>query len=179
MTAPRVCVGVIAGAKGIRGEVRIKSFTEDPRDVGSYGPVTSGDGRKFVLKVTGTAKEMVTGRLDGIDDRDAAEALKGTQLFVERAALPKPEDGSYYHADLIGLVVRLTTGEWRGTVSAVFNFGAGDVLEIARPDGDTELVPFSEAAVVKVDIAGGEIVMNPLPGLFEDDETEDTKGETA
>jgi 16S rRNA processing protein RimM len=169
---------VIVGAKGIRGEVRIKSFTEDPRSVGAYGPVTLGDGRKFALKVTGTAKETVTGRLDGIGDRDAAEALKGAQLFVERASLPKPEDGSYYHADLIGLVVTLTTGERRGTVSAVFNFGAGDVLEVARPDGDTELLPFSEAAVAKVDVAGGAIVMNPLPGLFDDEEDEDTKGET-
>ena len=173
----RICVGAIVGAKGVRGEVRIKSFTENPRDVGAYGPVILTDGRKLVLKVTGTVKDLVVGRLEGIGDRDAAEALKGAQLFVERAALPPPEKGSYYHADLIGLDVKLTTGESRGRVSGVFNFGAGDMIEVTRADGETELVPFSGAAIASVDVAAGVVVVNPLPGLF-DEETEE-EGETS
>ncbi len=175
-------MGAIVGAKGLRGEVRIKSFTENPRDVGAYGPVTLSDGRKLKLKVTGMAKDTVIGRLEGVDDRDAAERLKGLELFVERGALPKPETGSYYHADLIGLVARLTSGEERGKVSAVFNFGAGDVLEITRADGETDLVPFSNEAVARVDLPAGVVTLNPLPGLFEDNQDtqdEDTKGETA
>jgi 16S rRNA processing protein RimM len=173
----RICVGAIVGAKGVRGEVRIKSFTENPRDVGAYGPVTLTDGRKLGLKVTGQAKDLVVGRLEGIGDRDAAEALKGAQLFVERSALPSPEAGSYYHADLIGLELKLTTGESRGRVSAVFNFGAGDMLVVARPDGETELVPFSPAAIAAVDTAGRVVLVNPLPGLF--DEATEEEGETS
>ena len=173
----RICVGAIVGAKGVRGEVRIKSFTENPRDVGAYGPVILTDGRKLGLKVTGTVKDLVIGRLEGIGDRDAAEALKGAQLFVERSRLPPPEKGSYYHADLIGLDVKLTTGECRGKVSGVFNFGAGDVIEIVRPDGDTDLVPFSGAAIARVDLAAREVIVNPLPGLF--DEATQEEGETS
>jgi 16S rRNA processing protein RimM len=175
-------VGVILGAKGLRGEVRIKSFTENPRDVGAYGPVRLGEGRAVGLKVTGATKDAVIGRLEGIADRDAAEALKGVQLFVDRSALPATE-GSYYHADLVGLALKLTTGETRGRVSAVFNFGAGDMLEVTRTDGDTELVPFSAAAIAAVDMAGGVVTANPLPGLFDDvdDDSDDdnTKGDTS
>jgi 16S rRNA processing protein RimM len=172
-------VGVIVGVKGVRGEVRIKSFTARPRDVGAYGPVTLPDGRALTLTVTGAGRgDVVVGRLAGIADRDAAAALKGAQLTVARAALPAPEAGSYYHADLVGMVVRLTTGETRGRVSAVLNYGAGDVLEVARPDGETELLPFSAAAIASVDLAGGAVTVNPLPGLFDDGESE-KEGETA
>lgn len=182
MADPRVCVGVVIGAKGVRGEVRIKSFTADPRDVGAYGAVTLGEGSSVELKVTGLAKEdVVVGRLDGVADRDAAEALKGVQLFVARARLPKAEDGSYYHADLIGLALKLTTGETRGQVSAVFNFGAGDILEVTRPDGETDLIPFSAETISAVDVAGGTVTVIPLPGLFDEaeDVDETNTGETA
>jgi 16S rRNA processing protein RimM len=175
----RVCVGVVIGAKGVRGEVRIKSFTANPRDVGAYGPVQLGDRAAEELKITGIAKgDVVVGRLAGVADRDAAEALKGVQLFVARAALPKAEEGSYYHADLIGMVVNATTGETRGKVSAVLNFGAGDILEIARPDGDTEMIPFSAAVIAAVDMAAGTIVVNPLPGLFDEASEETNEKET-
>ncbi len=173
----RICVGAIVGAKGVRGEVRIKSFTENPRDVGAYGPVTLTDGRKLGLKVTGTVKDLVVGRLESIDDRDAAEALKGAQLFVERSRLPPPEKGSYYHADLIGLEVKLTTGESRGRVNAVLNYGAGDIIEVARPDGETDLIPFAPQAIESVDMAAGVIFVIPLPGLFDDGT--DEEGETS
>ena len=173
----RICIGAIVGAKGVRGEVRIKSFTENPRDVGAYGPVILTDGRKLELKITGTVKDLVIGRLEGIGDRDTAEALKGVQLFVERSQLPPPDEGSYYHADLIGLAVKLTTGEMRGKVSGVFNFGAGDMIEVARPEGETDLVPFSAQTIAGVDLAAGVVTVNPLPGLF-DEETEE-EGETS
>ena len=173
----RICVGAIVGAKGVRGEVRIKSFTENPRDVGAYGPVILTDGRKLGLKITGTVKDLVIGRLEGIDDRDAAEAMKGVQLFVERSQLPPPDKGSYYHADLIGLAVKLTTGETRGTVSGVLNFGAGDMIEVARPGGETDLVPFSAQTIASVDMVAGVVTVNPLPGLF--GEETDEEGETS
>ena len=177
MTASSVCVGVVIGAKGVRGEVRIKSFTAVPRDVASYGPLSSEDGRVFPVKFAGVTKDAVILTLDGVTDRDAAEILKGTRLYVARSALPKPEDGRYYHSDLVGLEARLTSGEVRGKVTAVLNFGAGDLLEVARPGGDSELIPFSAAAIADVDLAGGVVTVTPLPGLF-DDETEGSEDET-
>jgi len=164
--ASRVCLGVIVGAKGLRGEVRIKSFTEDPADVAAYGPVSASDGRKFALTVTGTAQGLVTVRLKGVADRNAAEALKGLELYVDRSALPAAEEGSYYHADLIGLDVALATGEELGRVTAVHNFGGGDMIDVKRSDGRSEFVPFNATAVAAVDMAGGRIVINPLPGMF-------------
>ena len=177
MAGRKICVGAVIGAKGVRGEVRIKSFTASPGDIGAYGPVATEDGRQFRLKVTGHAKDAVIARLDGIADRDAAEALKGTQLYVGRAALPPPEDGSYYHTDLIGLAASLTTGEALGKVTAVFNFGAGDMLEVTKPGGDTELIPFPGPAIEAVDVAAGTIVIVPLPGLFDDGEDDDAEME--
>ncbi len=176
-------MGVVIGAKGVRGEVRVKSFTTNPRDVGAYGPVILrkgdlGEGTAAEFRVTGVANgDVVVGRLAGVEDRNAAEALKGVQLFVARERLPKAEDGSYYHADLIGLVATVTTGETRGKISAVFNFGAGDVLEITRPDGETEMIPFSAAVIAAVDLAAGTVTVNPLPGLFDEGETEETEKE--
>ncbi len=163
----KVCVGAVTGAKGIRGEVHIKSFTAEPADIGAYGPVTTSDGRVFKLKVVGVAKDVVTARLDGIADRNAAEAMKGVQLFVERSRLPPPEDGTYYHADLIGLAARLETGEALGTVTAVLNYGGGDILEVTRPDHETELIPFG-IGIAGVDVAGGVVTIAAVPGLLDD-----------
>jgi 16S rRNA processing protein RimM len=163
----KVCVGAITGAKGIRGEVRIKSFTAEPADIGAYGPVTTSDGRAFKLKVVGSAKDLVTARLEGIADRNAAEALKGMQLFVERSRLPPPGDGQVYHADLIGLAARLETGEALGNVTAVLNYGGGDILEVTRPDGDTELIPFG-IGIAGVDLAAKVVTIAAVPGLFDD-----------
>jgi 16S rRNA processing protein RimM len=163
----RVCLGVIVGAKGLRGEVRVKSFTESPEDVAAYGPVTTDDGRTFALSVTGHAQGTVTVRVKGVADRNAAEALRGVMLYVDRAALPVPDAGTYYHADLIGLAVALAAGEVLGKVSAFYNFGAGDVMEVTAADGRTELVPFTAAVIAKVDPAAGRITVNPLPGLFD------------
>ena len=169
-----VCLGVIAGAHGLEGLVRIKSFTEKPANVGADGPLSDAAGeRQFALSVTGRAKGVVLARIDGVTNRTQAEALKGTRLFLPRAALPAPAADEYYYADLVGLAVELADGTVVGTVRAVENFGAGDVLEVTdrRPGGAVVTVPFTRAAVPVVDLDGGRVVVNPLPGLFaaEDD----------
>ena len=158
----RLCVGVIAGAHGVRGLVKIKSFTEDPANLTAYGPLTDESGaRRYQVAVTGRAKGVLLARIEGVGDRDAARALRGARLYVARAALPEPEDEEYYHADLIGLAVEDRAGAPLGRVAAVQNFGAGDILEIERPDQGTLLVPFTKAAVPLVDPAGGRVVVEP------------------
>lgn len=159
----RLCLGAIAGAHGVRGLVRIKSFTEAPEDLAAYGTLTDeAGGRRFEVTVTGMAKGLLVARIAGVGDRDAAEALKGVRLFVERAALPAPEDADeYYHADLIGLAVEDRGGGRLGRVMGVQNHGAGDILEIVRPDGSELLLPFTRALVPKVDLAGGRLVAEP------------------
>lgn len=162
----RVCVGAIMGAHGVRGEVRIKCFTEQPKDVGAFGPVETEDGqRRFTVKVTRSVKEGVAAALSGITDRDAAEALKGLRLYVPRSALPvlPAEADEYYLADLIGLAVRWVDGpEAEGKVIAVHNFGAGDLVEVAlaavsgaKPQ--TLMVPFEREIVMQVNVAEGYI----------------------
>ncbi|MBL8644582.1 MAG: 16S rRNA processing protein RimM, partial [Rhodospirillaceae bacterium] len=150
----------------------------DPGNVGSYGPVESEDGAQtWTVKVLGESKGTVTALLKGVTDRNQAEALKGIKLYVDRARLPPAETGSYYHADLIGLDVALTTGEKLGRVVAVHNFGAGDIIEVgAKGSGgtnETVLVPFSEAAIAEVDMKSGLIRVEPLPGLFDDGDADE------
>ncbi|HEC14714.1 MAG TPA: 16S rRNA processing protein RimM, partial [Rhodospirillales bacterium] len=120
MTDSLLCVGVVTGARGLKGEVRIKSFTAVPEDIAAYGPVRDETGgRSFEIRVTGRAKGTVTARLEGVGDRDGAEALKGLALYVSRDVLPEAEDGEFYHADLIGLEAVFADGEVIGTVTAV------------------------------------------------------------
>jgi len=175
---PRVCLGVIVGVKGVKGEVRIKSFTERAADIGAYGPVSSEDGKAvWTLQVTGEAKGAVIARLKGVSDRNQAEGLKGTKLYVSRDRLPSPEDGTYYHADLVGLRVVLTTGEEKGHVVAVHNFGAGDIIEVGDGKNETTMVPFSSAAIAEMDMKGGVIRVVPLSGLFDDGDEDETEEE--
>ncbi len=141
--------------------VRIRSYTAEPADVASYGPVTDEAGRRFALSVVGTARGAVLARLAGVADRDAAEALKGVRLYVDREALPEADADEYYHADLIGMRAELTDGTEVGTVVAIEDFGAGDVLEVARPGARSILLPFTAEAVPEVDLAGGRIVIDP------------------
>ena len=159
----RICVGAILGAHGVRGEVRIKCFTARPEDVAAFGPVETEDGlRRFTVKVTRSVKEGVAAALSGITDRDAAEALKGTWLYVARSALPDlpAEEEEYYLADLIGLAVRWIDGpRAEGRIIAVHNFGAGDLLEIELADAgekrETLLTPFEREVVTGVNVAEG------------------------
>lgn len=157
----RVCIGAITGAVGIGGEVRIKPFTAKPQAIAAYGPVSDDAGRSYTLTVVRPVKGGVAARLSGVTDRTAAEAIAGTRLYVPRAALPDPEeDDDYYHADLIGLAAETVDGAAVGTVKAIYNFGAGDVLEIAAPGGaDSVMVAFTRDAVPVVDVSGGRIVV--------------------
>ncbi len=169
----RVCIGAIAGVRGLKGEVRIKSFTADSGDVAAYGPVSTDDGDKtYQINVTAHAKGLVIARLDGIKDRTAAEALKGTKLYVPKDVLPEAEDGEYYHADLIGLTAETGDGAGIGTIKAVHNFGAGDILEIDAGDNDM-MIPFTTDTVPEVDIENGRIVVNPPPEVEAGGETDE------
>jgi 16S rRNA processing protein RimM len=164
----RVLIGAIASAHGVRGEVKIKAFTGRPQDVASYGPVEDESGkRRFDIRKTGIARGLVIARLAGIEDRNAAEALRDMRLYVGRAALGKKPKGSgkakdlWFHADLIGLEAADTKGAKLGTVKAVLNHGAGDILEVADEAGATQLYPFAKRVVTKVDIEGGRIEIDP------------------
>jgi 16S rRNA processing protein RimM len=161
----RVCVGVIVGVHGVRGVVRIKPFTDEPEAVGDYGPVADESGRhSYTLTVHGLHKGTVLAEIAGIADRETALALKGTRLYVPRESLPEVEDDeTFYHADLIGLSVVDRDGTDLGRVVAVQDFGAGDLLEIAAPDGGEWLLEFTRAAVPEVDLDRGRIVADPPP----------------
>ncbi len=170
-TAPHlICIAAIAGAFGVRGEVRLKSFTAIPEDVAAYGALTTQDGaRSFDITLTGQTRNGFTARLGGVATREQADALRGLRLFAERTQLPALPDDEYYHADLVGLQVFDTGGAPLGRVQGVLNHGASDILEIMPPKGgDTILLPFTLEAVPTVDLATGRIVADPPDGLFPD-----------
>lgn len=175
----RVCVGAIAGPQGVRGGMRVKAFTAEPDGVAAYGPVTDETGkRRFELRIIGHSRGLPVVKIAGVEDRDAAEALKGTRLYVERSALPETEENEYYHADLIGLKAEDSEGQPLGTVIAVHAFGAGDIVEIEHQGGRTSMVPFTRAAAPVVDIEGGRIVLDPPAGLLDEDDDEEPGDET-
>jgi 16S rRNA processing protein RimM len=159
----RVCLGQIGAAHGVRGEVRLHSFTSEPRAIAGYGPLETEDGRIFEIEAMRPAKDHFVVRLSGICDRNAAEQLSKVKLYVPRERLPEPgEPDEFYHADLIGLAVLDPAGKSLGTVIAIHNFGAGDLIEVqADTGGETELIPFDEAHVPVVDVAAGRIVISP------------------
>jgi len=163
--ADRICVAQIGAAHGVRGEVRLRSFTQDPLAVTSYGPLESEDGaRRFEIETLRPVKDLFVARLKGVSDRDAAEALTNLRLYVARDRLPPTEDAdTFYHADLIGLAAVTEGGAPLGTVTAVHNFGAGDVIEIAPAGGgEPLLVPFTDTTVPAIDLAAGRMVVVPL-----------------
>ena len=164
----RVIVGTIAGAFGVHGEVRLKSFCAEPEAIADYVPLTTSTGRSFnQIVLTGRIKNGLTARMDGILSKEEADALRGTELFAARAAMPSLPDDEYYYADLIGLTVVDSGGTTLGTVRNVMDHGAGDLLEIAVPgQADTVLLPFTRAAVPTVDLTAGRVVADPPEGLF-------------
>jgi 16S rRNA processing protein RimM len=157
----RICVARLGAAHGVRGEVRLWSFTADPAAVMDYAPFETGDGRVIEIEALRPAKESFVARLKGIADRDAAERLRNVELFVPRARLPAPADADeFYHADLIGLAVVDAAGAPLGSVVALHNFGAGDIIEVRRAEGnDTVMLPFTQEAVPQIDIANKRIVV--------------------
>jgi 16S rRNA processing protein RimM len=161
--AERICVAQIGGAHGIRGEVKLKSFTADPMAVKDYGPLMSEDGSaSFEIEALRPAKGHLVARLRGVSDRDAAERLTHLRLFVPRERLPPPGADEFYHVDLIGLAAVTADGTEVGTVIAVHDFGAGDILELRPPAGGTTIMlPFTDAFVPAVDVAAGRITVAP------------------
>lgn len=165
----RVLVGIAGAPHGVKGELRVKSFTEDPLDLGAYGPLETEDGRRLEVESVRLGKEVVVVRLAGVRDREAAEALKGLRLYVPREKLPPPDaDDEFYHADLIGLAVVTADGSPLGRIVAVPDYGAGPLLEIAPERGSASvLLPFVKALVPEIDLAGGKVIADPPEGLFE------------
>ncbi|MFC5384876.1 ribosome maturation factor RimM [Aquamicrobium segne] len=172
-----VQMAVIGAPHGIKGELRVKTFTSDPKALGDYGPLYTSDGRAFEVDSIRPAGNMVVVRFVQVKDRNAAEALTGTELFVDRSALPEPEEeDEFYHADLIGLDVRDETGATLGKVLAVQNFGGGDILDLKIAGRKAVLIPFTLAAVPEISIANGFIRIDALAaGLTDDDEEEEAK----
>jgi 16S rRNA processing protein RimM len=163
MAKELVLVGKFGAAHGIKGEVRLQSFTGDPAAVGRYGPLRDVNGRQFILIALRPLKgDLFVARVEGIKDRTAAEALVNVELFVNRAALPPPEEDEFYLADLIGLDARDRAGERLGTILNVLNFGGGDILEVVpEGGGETWLLPFTKEVVPEIDLARREVIIVP------------------
>jgi len=164
MTAPPklVSIGKILGAHGVKGLVKLASFTAEPEDVAAYGPVSDKAGkRKWTVTLQGWNKDHFLARIKGVETREQAEALRGTEIFVSRAMLPEAETGHYYYTDLIGIEARLEDGTVYGKVTNVVNYGAGDILEIQPKTGKKELISFANATVPKVNLAEGWLLVIP------------------
>lgn len=174
-----VQLAVIGAPHGVRGELRVKTFTADPLALGDYGPLHALDGRMFEIVDIRPANTVVVVRFKGVNDRNAAEALNGTELFIERSALPDDGDeDDFYHADLVGLEVRDESETPVGKVTAVQNFGGGDILEITHQGRKGVPIPFTRAAVPHVDVAGGFVKIDSVAaGLVEDEEDQDGGGQ--
>ena len=164
----KVIVGTIAGAFGVKGEVRLKSFCADPAAIADYTPLSTEDGRSFAtIVLTGATKNGLVARMDGIVTKEDADAMRNTALYAARAVMPPLADDEYYHADLIGLAVFDTGGNPLGQVKYVVDHGAGDLLEITLPgSSESVMLPFTQAIVPTVDLVAGRIVADPPDGLF-------------
>ena len=171
--AASICIARIGAAHGVRGAVKLWTFTEDPLAVLRYGPLATKDGaRQFVVTHAREAKGHLVATLKGIATREDAERLNGIELYIARDELPATDEGEYYHADLIGLAAVNAAGEPLGRVTAIHNFGAGDIIEIAPPRGTPMLLPFTNAVVPTVDLAAGRVVIE-LPAEIEGDDPTD------
>jgi 16S rRNA processing protein RimM len=167
-TEKRLVVGIVTGPHGVRGAVRIKSFTARPEDIAGYGGLADAAGRRFALRLVGAGKGALIARLDGVENRDQAEALRGLHLYLPRSALPPAAAEEFYHADLIGLAAVLGDGTVVGHVRAVHDFGAGDTLELERREAPPVMVPFTRAVVPSIDLEAGHLLIDPPPGLLYD-----------
>jgi len=164
-----ILLGVVIGARGLAGELRVKCFTQSPDAIAAYGPLHAKDGRAFVIeRAKASAPDEALVALKGVVDRAGAETLKGVELYVPRSALPETDAREFYHADLVGLRAVDEADRFLGTVSAIHNYGAGDVIEIAREEGGHLLLPFSKDFVPVVNVADGIVVIsNPEDALAE------------
>ncbi|HRK17797.1 MAG TPA: ribosome maturation factor RimM [Hyphomicrobiaceae bacterium] len=178
----RILLGQITGAHGIKGEVTIRAHTETPEGLMAYGALTASDGRSVTISQVRPTNKGIIARIAGVGDRTTAESLRGLDLFVDRARLPEPEDGAYYLEDLIGLTAVSQDGATIGTVRAVENYGAGDILVVTLVHGgDDVMVPFRDAFVPDVDIKGGRVTIVPpvMVGERDDEASYSEKGSEA
>lgn len=161
MSSPRILVGVFGAPHGVRGELRLKSYTEQPLTITSYAPLSSEDGRQsFTIQSARLVKDdLLVVRLKDVDDRSTAERLTNLRLYVDRGQLPAVEEDEFYYSDLVNLRAETEAGELLGRIVALQNFGAGDLLEIAPTGKETILVPFTKAFVPVVDVASGRVVV--------------------
>jgi 16S rRNA processing protein RimM len=163
-----VLLGEIGAAQGLKGEVRLRSYTQEPAAIARYGPLLDEKGRAFEIEDVRATPKALIARFKGVTSREAAEALLRTKLYIERDRLPERAEEEWYHADLIGLAAIDASGKKIGVVVAVQNFGASDLLEVKPEAGDaTVLVPFTRETVPEVDVEGGRLVLVPPEGLFE------------
>jgi 16S rRNA processing protein RimM len=171
--AAQICIARIGAAHGVRGAVKLWTFTEDPLAALHYGPLATKDGaRQFEVTHAREAKGHLVATLKGVVTREEAERLNGVELYIAREKLPAAAEDEYYHADLIGLSAVTTANELLGRVIAIHNFGAGDILEIAPPQGATMLLPFTNAVVPSVDLAAGRLMIE-LPNEIDGDAPEE------
>lgn len=157
-----VCVASVATAHGVRGALKLRCYTEDPESVAAYGPVFDAGGRElFRLTVIGRTKGGVIAKAEGIEDRDAAEALRGLDLYVPRDRLPATDEDEFYVSDLVGMEAVGQDGSVQGRIVAVHNFGAGDLIEVQPGEGDSRLIPFTREAVPEIDLVARRAVVVP------------------
>ena len=169
----RILLGRIGAAHGIKGEVRLKSYTDPVEAITEYGALEAAAGGAFTFERWRVQKGALIARFTGVTDRNKAETLNGTDLYIARDRLPETDDGEFYHADLIGLLAIDTDGAETGRIVAVQDFGAGDLLEI-KPDGTPSVfLPFTEEAVPEIDIAAGRVVIDPPEGFFGGDDDDE------
>lgn len=155
-----IAMGIISTAHGIRGDVKLRSFTAVPEDITAYGPLQDKSGKQYIVKLKGGAGDALIASIAGVTTREAAEALRNTELFIPRTALPTTKQGEYYHEDLVGLTLLTHTGKKYGTITAIHNFGAGDLAAIARESGE-ELLPFTRAIFTQIDLKVGTCIIVP------------------
>ena len=177
MSEKKVCLGKIVGVHGIRGEVKLKSYTASDKDIACYGELEDKTGaRRFSLQIAGRSKDLLRARIKGIEDRTAAEALIGTELYAPRDVLPDlPENEVYYEADLLGLKVLDTQKAEVAEVIGFYNFGAGDILEIRLKNGRSEMLPFNKGYVPEINLADGYIIVASTAMVFLEDEKDSEK----
>ena len=169
MSRGRVLLGVVGAPHGVRGLVRIKSFTEDPMAIASYGTLSDETGKKaYRVEALSVVKDAVLARIEGVADRTAAEAVRGLRLYVERSALPATDEQEWYEADLVGLAAVGRDGRDWGKVLAFHDFGAGRTMEVSggSTSRNSVMLPFTDAAVPEIDVAGGKVVVDPPAGVL-------------
>jgi len=164
-----ISLGVITAAHGIRGEVKVRSFTANPQDITAYGPLLDASGRHFNITITGGTKDTLIAKVEGVSSRNEAEALRNTELFIPRSALPEPDAHEYYHEDLIGLSLMTADGKPYGVIAAMHNFGAGDLAAIRQESGEEEMLPFTRETFTQIDLAKGTAVIVPPEMISEKD----------